>query len=306
MEHYTSLSSIFYRERGPAPGEIKVSKLDFAKAGMSRYENLYAVVLDGVLSREECNAFISGAENLTNGEWQMATVNLRGDIHEVDESVRVTRRYKWPSQVIANRVWDRVKHYVPEIQEFDDVPRAAIPGGLVYTSPMTSPRDRATTSKVPALGGQWTFSRPNELIRVLRYDHGMFFRGERHLPGWLLCCSHQADMSIAVHEDGQFATNDEQGTPERSFFTLHLYLNSASGLPEDAGLTGGSTSFLDPFDSSDRLDVKPTTGRVLIFQQPGLYHAGDPVELGTKYTVRMDLLYKKQSPKQRNKDMFGA
>ena len=39
------------------------------------------------------------------------------------------------------------------------------------------------------------------------------------------------------------------------------------------------------------MDVDPRAGRVLIFQHRGLYHAGDDVIAGTKYTMRTDVLY---------------
>lgn len=58
----------------------------------------------------------------------------------------------------------------------------------------------------------------------------------------------------------------------------------------EAELVGGATSFVS--NSCDRkLDVDPKAGRVLIFQHRGLYHAGDEVVEGTKYTMRAEVMY---------------
>ena len=59
---------------------------------------------------------------------------------------------------------------------------------------------------------------------------------------------------------------------------------------ESAELVGGATSFLSG-DSSRRVDVNPKAGRVLIFQHRWLFHCGDDVVKGTKYTMRTDIMY---------------
>jgi hypothetical protein len=81
---------------------------------------------------------------------------------------------------------------------------------------------------------------------------------------------------------------------------VHLYLNDSvaelglePGVKASAAgvdLVGGATSFLSS-DEKRRLDVNPKAGRVLIFQHRGLYHSGDDVTQGTKYTMRTDILY---------------
>lgn len=73
--------------------------------------------------------------------------------------------------------------------------------------------------------------------------------------------------------------------------TVHLYLNdSVAATGEGAELVGGATSFLSS-DETRKVDVDPKAGRVLIFQQRGLYHAGDDVLEGTKYTMRTEIMY---------------
>jgi len=113
-------------------------------------------------------------------------------------------------------------------------------------------------------GIKWRMTRVNERMRFLRYGPGHYFKG---------------------HCDGAYVTPD--GT-ERTFYTLQLYL--ADSAANGGEVKGGATTFMSR-DESRRLDVDPKTGRILIFQHPKLYHSGDEVTQGTKYTMRSDLLY---------------
>jgi len=79
---------------------------------------------------------------------------------------------------------------------------------------------------------------------------------------------------------------------ERSYFTLHLYLNESDPEGPHGELKGGSTEFHSG-NMKQGLKVYPKTGRVLIFQQRFLLHSGEEVTSGTKITLRTDLMYKK-------------
>lgn len=118
----------------------------------------------------------------------------------------------------------------------------------------------------------WKMTRLNERMRFLKYVGGEYFH---------------------IHGDGSYVTTDE-GYEEISFFTLHLYLNDVEGKPGEKPLVGGSTTFYG-WNMGDHLDVKPKAGRILIFQHRGLMHAGEEVEQGTKYTMRTDVMYAKET-----------
>lgn len=136
-------------------------------------------------------------------------------------------------------------------------------------------------------GEVWKLTRPNERMRFLKYVGGEYFR---------------------PHCDGSYETPDRK---ERSYFTLHLYLNNAGGPSEEElgemsleervkfkklGLTGGATTFHSVTMNEDRdLDVMPRTGRILLFQHRDLLHSGDDVLQGVKYTMRTDLMYTLES-----------
>ncbi|KAL3443447.1 hypothetical protein BJX65DRAFT_298244 [Aspergillus insuetus] len=135
----------------------------------------------------------------------------------------------------------------------------------------------------------YKITRLNERLRFLKYVGGEYFR-----PHW----------------DGHY-TDPE--TKERSYFTVHLYLNGdgeqdlkelkraereaegRDGNPNgdlDGGLLGGATSFIPRYEEQERnVRVFPKTGSVLVFQHSELMHGGDSVFRGTKYTLRTDLMY---------------
>ena len=92
----------------------------------------------------------------------------------------------------------------------------------------------------------------NERFRFYRYQPGQYFQ-------W--------------HRDGAF----HRDTRESSLLTLMVYLNE--------GFDGGDTEF----DHGD--PVRPRRGMVLVFDH-GLRHRGAPVETGTKYVMRTDVMYR--------------
>lgn len=93
---------------------------------------------------------------------------------------------------------------------------------------------------------------------------------------------------IVAHWDGTYFT---PGQDERSYFTLHVYLNDKEHQPVGETLVGGATTFWS-WDRNQRHDVNPKIGSVLIFQHAELLHSGDDLVSGTKITLRTDLMYK--------------
>ena len=92
---------------------------------------------------------------------------------------------------------------------------------------------------------------------------------------------------MIAHCDGTYETPDRT---ERSYFTLHLYLNDAEGKEGQDPLVGGATTFYS-WSMKNRIDVVPKSGRVLIFQHRELLHSGDDVVSGMKLTMRTDVMY---------------
>lgn len=84
------------------------------------------------------------------------------------------------------------------------------------------------------------------------------------------------------------------GSGERySLLTVLLYLNSGDG----QDFQGGETCYLNAASFAgghqsikDKTFVIPQVGTVVIFEHD-LYHAGNPLDWGTKYVLRTDLLF---------------
>ncbi|KAL8708384.1 MAG: hypothetical protein Q9220_006765 [cf. Caloplaca sp. 1 TL-2023] len=108
----------------------------------------------------------------------------------------------------------------------------------------------------------YTASRLNERMRFLRYTGGQYFK---------------------EHEDASYETPDGK---ERSRYTVHIYLNDSDEMK------GGATVF---YSDDDRTEYKvhPKEGRVLLFQHDRLFHSGEDVQNGVKYTLRTDLMFKR-------------
>jgi prolyl 4-hydroxylase len=80
---------------------------------------------------------------------------------------------------------------------------------------------------------------------------------------------------------------EDNKTKQRSFITVQLYLNE--------GFSGGETRFdqetgFTKVEERKYLDVVPKTGAVLLFEHE-LTHEGCAVTAGTKYAVRVDVMY---------------
>jgi hypothetical protein len=129
----------------------------------------------------------------------------------------------------------------------------------------------------------------NPRLSFLRYGPGHYFK--RHCDG----------LNVRPGKDGEI---------QKSFVTLHLYLNGTGGPHHDIEdaidtaapvvklcdedsedpLVGGATRFWTP-NKKQYLDVFPRVGRVLVFQQRLLVHSGEEVFQGVKYTMRSDFMY---------------
>ncbi|PGH23545.1 hypothetical protein AJ80_02325 [Polytolypa hystricis UAMH7299] len=267
---------------------IQVEKINFAASPLPEYSGLYALILDNVLSPDECTTLLRMAEmsagahrsdtSVENNGWIPAKVNMGGNYELLATDYRNSDRIIWDSEEIVKRLWARVMQGegVREcLETLAGEEYACILGNRA--------RDR---------GEKWVVTEQgiNERMRFLKYGAGQYFRR---------------------HCDARYVTPDGS---QSSHFTIHLYLNDSAqalGIPEptttspnttdpsaDANLNdpqqlidtdekpaslirGGATTFHSR-DGRRRLDVDPKTGRVLIFQHTRLVHSGDEVRAGIK------------------------
>ena len=160
----------------PDPSVIKVEKIDFAKTVLPGYKNLYAVVLDNVLSKEECEQLIHMAEQsagahqddeeeVENNGWRPAMVNAGPGREFVALDYRNSDRIIWDNKVVVKRLWDRVlqgkgmREYLSALDGEEYLPVVG---------------DGASRR-----GERWVVTKQgiNERMRFLKYGAGQYFRG---------------------------------------------------------------------------------------------------------------------------------
>ncbi|KAI6084631.1 hypothetical protein F4821DRAFT_261707 [Hypoxylon rubiginosum] len=250
---------------------ITFKQLDFEDTVLKEYKGLYAVVLDNVLSPSECAQLIKLAEASVTDEnrnkedgsaWAPALVNVGGGYEVHTPSYRNSDRIIWDRQDVVDRLWARLAR-VPQVRD------ALL--SFAQKRERVVLRARGDAPAAPETVKHWDFHRVNKRMRFLRYGSGQFFR---------------------PHCDSPYHEVSDDGHAVMTHYTLHLYLNdSKQEVGDKADLVGGATSFLSS-DEERKLDVDPKAGRILIFQHRRLYHSGDDVKEGTKYTVRTDIMYR--------------
>lgn len=148
------------------PANISLNRIDFSKTRLQEYKDYYAVVLDNVLSPDECRLIVKAAEAQTNGTWAPAMVNAGLDRQVVSLMVRNSGRIIWDSAEVAAKIWARVEGSLPELQVLEGW------ANVMGNGPVKR-------------GERWRVARLNERMRFLKYGAGQYFRGMcgPRLPG---------------------------------------------------------------------------------------------------------------------------
>lgn len=307
--------------------DLIVQRIDFSTTPLPEYKGLYATVIDNVLSEAECAALVRAAEAHTDGKWEQALINVGGGRQALISDQRDCGRIIWDDRDVVARIWARIAPSVPELESLANA------GGITGKGPvkrkeayqMTRLNERMRFLKYRA--GQYFRCKHSpsfwillplhqQLPPSLLLDHSpppfappLFFFA-LPIPPILPHPQSLKPQSLKTnlqkpkiaHQDGSYITPDGQ---ERSFYTLHLYLNDSSGTPrvpqdttsqndsvsDEAPLQGGATTF-HSLNMKREWDVEPKVGRVLLFQHRKLVHSGADVIKGIKLTMRTDLMYK--------------
>ncbi|KAF5662162.1 oxidoreductase containing protein [Fusarium heterosporum] len=234
------------------PKPITSRQIDFANSPLPQYDGHTAIILDNVLTPDECRELLALAEaSVPRDEgasaWRPALVSAGPGLEALAPGYRESDRIIWDQQTIVDRLWER----------------CALSEGLRDLLAVAPPQPYVED-------GNWNFSRFNNRMRFLKYSPGQYFK---------------------PHCDGSYYYTEGDGIEFETFYTVHLYLNDAVENDPTSELQGGATSFLDN-KREKRVDVNPKAGSVLIFQHDGLFHEGATVTNGVKYTMRTDILYK--------------
>ncbi|KAG6357286.1 hypothetical protein INS49_015164 [Diaporthe citri] len=240
---------------GPAPPSATARLIDFKETNLGLYEDFFAMVIDDLFTPSECAALLSVVQPAGNSKPQWPPATVTA--HNGTRFVD-----------LASRDCGRIIH---ESQTLAD----ALLGRILPHMPPAV----ASLTNAPGITGQaavvnmetWKIARLDSALRFLRYEPGQYF---------------------SPHCDGHYV--GKGGRAEKSFLTVHLYLNGG-GQGGGEEIEGGATRFGIDFENpkEDKLDIDPKQGSVLIFQQRDMYHEGVEVRKGTKYTLRTDVIYEK-------------
>jgi hypothetical protein len=144
---------------GPAPA-LKRSNVNFTKGGLPQHEGKWAVVLDGVLTEQECEQLVAAAEATTGGVWERALVNIGNGRQAMYEDTRKCGRIIWDNADVMAKLWARIEGKVPDIHRLENWP------GVTGSGP-------AKWEEV------WKVSRLNDRARFLKYVGGEYFKGRQ-------------------------------------------------------------------------------------------------------------------------------
>jgi hypothetical protein len=140
-----------------APPNPKVTQIDFSNTEVPGYDGLYATVLDGILTPEECNILVAAAEDQARGKWERAMINIGNGKQALYEDTRKCGRIIYDSQDIVDRIWERIRDLVPELT-------------IVANRPLITGTGPSKRREV------WRFTRLNERMRFLKYTTGEYFK----------------------------------------------------------------------------------------------------------------------------------
>ncbi|KAF8343995.1 uncharacterized protein EI90DRAFT_2889645, partial [Cantharellus anzutake] len=245
--------------------------INFTEYGLPEYRNRYALVIDNLFTREECERLLalvpSEGDTCSNtgdesvgGAWLVAGIGETIVIPSYRNSGRIVRN----DAEIAAWILEKIR---PCIGEIEEIPDAHLHRGYSRRHSAAARHGETEQEESDAI-------RPARLkglredLRFLRYTSGQFFK---------------------PHKDGSHIDAENK---EISYYTLQLYLNG-----DAKTLKGGATRFwpcstLDGLASNGTyVDVEPRMGRVLIFEQRDLKHSGEDVKEGVKYNIRADMMY---------------
>jgi hypothetical protein len=143
----------------PSPTPITSHQIDFANSPLPQYDGHTALVLNNVLSPDECRELLSLAEESvprddeTQSAWKPALVSGGDGYESRAPGYRESDRIIWDQQTIVDRLWERCLQA----------------DGL---------RDLlAVVPHEPWMkGGQFVFSRLNDRMRFLKYSPGQYFK----------------------------------------------------------------------------------------------------------------------------------
>ena len=155
-----------------------IRQIDFKGANLTDYSESWAIQIDDLFSSEECKELLIAAQG-TTGTWSQAMVNVGKGRQKLYTDIRDCGRIIWDSQDVADKLWERIKPYMPE--------------SILCLS------DNAKITGVGPVKRKelWGAKRLNERLRFLKYESGQYFR--EHCDGSYVTPDGKEVSFVTVH-----------------------------------------------------------------------------------------------------------
>jgi hypothetical protein len=152
----------------------------------------------------------------------------------------------------------------------------------------------------------------NPRMRILKYDAENNDRFEAHFDATTFVSNPNSNKNENAKTSTNHTSSKNNKNQQQSLITVLVYLNNGDGEDFD----GGETIYLDyhnslsrttsvkrrPLNSSKNdIKVTPKIGRVVLFEHD-LFHSGSPLQWGTKYIMRTDILFQEQNLVENKED----
>lgn len=271
------------------PKEACLHRIDFTKTDppLIEYKDHFAAVIDNLFTEAECNALIQIAE---------ASSITAGSTTPCWERAMINVGYGRQKLALNTRNCGRIIYDSPVLAEriFDRL----LPFLKECDISTLSNRRLITGLGSVKRGEVYTATRLNERLRFLKYEGGEYFRP--HCDGMYMTPDHKEKSYFTMHlylnGDGEQSTDELFHEQNRMDIDLPAPMENTTTINKDpsAKLLGGATSFLIRSTRNDGVRIFPKTGSVLVFQHNNLMHAGDDVFRGVKYTMRTDIMYRQE------------
>jgi hypothetical protein len=177
LSHPVTIPSDFLATDASHTASITSERVELVAAGLPRYKNLYAIVLENVLTEAECNTLLSLAVQSTVPEsqrslseleleaagidtWKPAMVNAGFGWEVAASDYRNSDRIVWDTEEIMERLWKRV----------------CAANGLLDDIEMLEGKPDIQSEKSVERGDRWKARGLNKRARFLKYGPGQFFR----------------------------------------------------------------------------------------------------------------------------------
>ncbi|KAI0169169.1 hypothetical protein GGR52DRAFT_510426 [Hypoxylon sp. FL1284] len=244
---------------------VTAARIDFSDTPLAdHYGPYFAMTIDDLLTPAECAALISSAGT----DWRDLK---KGDSwRECEQILSVSPDW---AKALSERLAPHLPGEVKALRKSDMLSE--------HIAGLTNLKASQGASKTV-----WRFKGADERLSFLRYRPGHHFK---------------------PHCDALYSPGDKQ----KSFLTCQVYLSDMPKERQDGESSGGETRFWpsrvgmgrkgkksggaeddeQQLEDQPFLDIEPKMGRALVFQQRMLWHSGQEVKHGEKFTVRLDLMY---------------